>query len=230
MYAWPVYAETLKSGIVTKQGNKYGQTYCTSYGKSRCHPMTQKIEAHDTLSLMFNCDGTLPKMIVDKSKEQSLGEFTRKCREAECHLYNSKTYSPWSHMAGGCIQELKRGSSRKFINTGSPKRLWDHCIELQALIWSHTVHSNYGLDGKVPKTCMNGHNDDISNICKYYWYEWVMFSDQPNNYPYFPVILRRFLGPAIDVVSSMTYKILKANGKYVCRTTVHLLKQTELAF
>ena len=49
----PVYADTLKSAIVSKQGNNYGQEFCTIYGWSFCHPMSQKIEAHETLSLIF---------------------------------------------------------------------------------------------------------------------------------------------------------------------------------
>ena len=94
-----VYAEIIKYGIVYKQVNTYGHTYCTSYGWSRCHPMAQKSEAHDSLYLMFKYVGVLPKMIVDKSKEQSLGAFTRNFREDECHLVNRKLYSTWSQIA-----------------------------------------------------------------------------------------------------------------------------------
>ena len=76
---------------------------------------------------------------------------------------------------------------------------------------------------------MTGHTADISNICEYPWYDRVIFRYQPITYPYFPVILGRYLGPAIDVGSAMTYKILKANGEHVCRTIVCLLKPTKLA-
>ena len=67
-------------------------------------------------------------------------------------------------MAEGCNQDLKRGLSRQFINMCLPKRLWDHFIQLQALIRSYTAHKNYEVDGKVPETCMTGQTDDISNI------------------------------------------------------------------
>ena len=40
----------------------------------------------------------------------------------------------------------------------------------------------------------------------------------------------RYLGPAIDVGSAMTYKILEENFEYVCRTTFRSLKPNELAF
>ena len=39
----------------------------------------------------------------------------------------------------------------------------------------------------------------------------------------------RYLGPAIDVGNAMTYKILKSNGGYVCRSTVSPWTQEEEA-
>ena len=78
-------------------------------------------------------------------------------------------YSPWSQLAEGCIRELKKGSSRKMIQKGSPQHLWDHCIELEALIQSHTAHNMYALDGEVPETMMTEQTTDSSNICEYEW-------------------------------------------------------------
>ena len=143
-----VYDDTLKSGIVYKQGNNYVQAYYTSYGWSRCHLMAQKNEAHDKLFLMLNRDRVPQKMIVYKSREQSLGAFSHKCREEKCHLHNSKPFLPWSHMDEGCICRLNRGLLIQLINTGSIKRLWDHCIWLQAIIFSHTAHRTMNLTTK----------------------------------------------------------------------------------
>ena len=96
--------------------------------------MTKKSETHETLSLMFHRDGVPPTMILDDSKEQTLGHFKRKLHEADCHPQQTEPYSPWQQATEGCIRELKRGVSRKMIKTGSPKALWDHCPELEALI------------------------------------------------------------------------------------------------
>ena len=54
-----------------------------------------KGDTHDTLSMVFKRDGVPPKMVVDNSKEQSLGEFARKCLEVDCHLINNEPYSCW---------------------------------------------------------------------------------------------------------------------------------------
>ena len=137
----PVYDDTLKSGIVSTQENKYWQAYCFRYGWICFHPTAWKTEAYDTLSLMFNLDGVPPNMIVEKSKDKSVGAFAGKCRESEFHLVNSEPYSPWSHISEVCIWELKRGLSIQLIKTGFNKRLWDNCIELQALVNYHTAHS-----------------------------------------------------------------------------------------
>ena len=40
-------------------------------------------EAHDYLSLLFQRYGVPPKMIVDGSKEQTLGKFKRKVAESD---------------------------------------------------------------------------------------------------------------------------------------------------
>ena len=114
------------------------------------------------------------------------------------------------------------------INKGHPKLLWDHCIELEDLIRSCIDHSEYTLDGYVPETRMTGQNFNISNICEYEWYKWVMFHYQPIKYPYLPVALGRYLGTATEVRSTMTFNILKGNGGYVCRPTVRPLILTEL--
>ena len=47
-----------------------------------------------------------------------------------------------------------------------------------------------------------------------------MYYDPPLSYPDEKMCTGRYLGPAIDVGTAVTYKILKPNGKYVCRSTV----------
>ena len=85
---------TMKSGIVSTRGNRYSQVYCTQYWWSRCHILKLKSEAQKYLSMLFKRDGVPPKIVVDNSKEQSLGKFASECFEADCHLINTDHYSP----------------------------------------------------------------------------------------------------------------------------------------
>ena len=176
--------------------------------------MARKSEAHETLSILFKRDGVPPKIVADNSKEQSFGNFARKCREADCHLVNTEPHSPWMMAAEGCIKELKPGSSWKMLKSGSPKRLWDHAIELEALIRSHTALDIYALQGQVPETIMTGQTADISNLYEYEWFQWVMYYEPPLSYPDDKMRIGRYLGPANHVCTAVTY------GEYVCRSTV----------
>ena len=97
------------------------------------------------------------------------------------------------------------------------------------LICLHTAHTDYELQGEVPKTIMIEQTVDISNICEYDWYEWVMLRDNTTSYPDDKQTLGRYLGPATDVGSTMCYKILKADGQIACCTTFRYLTFSDRA-
>ena len=217
--AHPVYADTLIAGSKSRRQNKYAEIFVTTFGWTRAFPMRQKSEAHETLSLLFKRDGVPPAIIVDGSKEQTLGEFRRKAREADCHVKQTEPYSPWQNAAEGGIRELKRGVARKMVKTKSPKKLWDDCLELEAYIRSNTAHDIFELNGEVPETIVSGETSDISQFCELEWYEWVYFRDTSVQFPEDKAVLGRYLGPSIDIGPAMTAKILKANGEVVYRST-----------
>jgi hypothetical protein len=72
--------------------------------------MKLKSDAHDSLSLLFQRDGVPPKMIMDGSKEQTLGRFRKKCQDADCRIKQTKPYSPWQNAAESAIKELKKAA------------------------------------------------------------------------------------------------------------------------
>ena len=98
------------------------------------------------------------------------------------------------------------------IKTQSPKRLWDHCGELEDRIRSCTAHDHYLLNRGVRETMMKWQTADISTICEYEWYEWVIYNDTTWKLPYSKFRLGRYLDPAIDVGYAMTAKIPSRNG------------------
>jgi hypothetical protein len=153
---------------------------CHHFGWAHAHPLKQKGEAHEAVLLMSKHDSVPPKMILDGSKEQVEGVFRGKLKEVNCHMRVTEPYSPWHQAAEGCICKLKQGVSCKMIRTGAPTRLWDHCIKLEGLICSHIANDIYATGGEVPETIMKGGTADISQICKFAWYDWVMFHDTVN--------------------------------------------------
>ena len=82
--------------------------------------MKLKSDAHDSLSLLFQRDGVPPKMIMDGSKEQTLGQFKKKCQDADCRIKQTEPYSPWQNAAESAIRELKKAAGRKMVRAGAP--------------------------------------------------------------------------------------------------------------
>ncbi len=72
---------------------------------------------------MFQLEGVPLSMMMDGSKEQTLGKFCRKLVDAHCQLKQTKLYSPWKNAAEQEIKELKKGSGRKMLATGAPRWL-----------------------------------------------------------------------------------------------------------
>ena len=100
----------------------------------------------------------------------------------------------------------------------------DHCIELEALVCSNTSNDIYMTNGEVPETIMTGSTANISHICEFAWYDWVMFRDNVPTFPDDKLIIGRYLGPATDVGLALAAKILESNGQIVCRSTLqHLI-------
>ena len=82
----------------------------------------------------------------------------------------------------------------------------------------------YMLQREVPETVMLVGTSDISQFCDHGFYDWVMFRDEPIQYPDNNQVLGRYLGPAIDVGPEMTYKIIKVNVEVVHQSTYRGLK------
>ena len=51
-----------------------------------------------------------------------------------------------------------------------PKKLWDHCLELESIIRSATTLPRFDLDHKTPEAKMHGMSADISEICGFEFY------------------------------------------------------------
>ncbi len=69
--------------------------------------------------------------------------------------------------------------------------------------------------GQVPDTIMTSSTADINHIAEFGWYDWVMYQDNIPSYPDDTLILGRYFGPATDIGSALTAKILQPNGQFV---------------
>ena len=224
-----MFTDTLESRVVSwKRQNRYAQVFATRFGWVRVYPMKRKSEAHEGLSLLAQRDGVPPVLIMDGSKEQTKGEFSRKARQMGIRIKQTEPYSPWQNAAEGAIREVKRGAGRKMATTRSPAKLWDHCLELEAMIRSSTALDIYELHGQTPETIVSGQTNDISPYVECRWYDWVMWYSTLAKYPEPKEVLGRWLGPALDVGPAMTSKILKRNGEILFLSSYRKLTDDEM--
>lgn len=85
-----LFADTMIAKTKSRRGNKYAEVYAATCGWCRAFPMKLKSEAHETLSLLFARDGVPTAMIVDGFKEQTMGKFHTKVRDAECNATSNR--------------------------------------------------------------------------------------------------------------------------------------------
>ena len=105
---------------MSKRGNKYAQVFATRFGWYRgAFPLKTKSEAHEAVSILFARDGVPNTIVMDGVKEQTLGDFRRKCREASCHIKQTEPHSPWMDMAENGVRELKKASARQMLKAAN---------------------------------------------------------------------------------------------------------------
>jgi hypothetical protein len=122
------------ASTVSTPGKTCGQIFVNHLEWVRSFPLGQKGNAHTCLDLLFPESGVPNFMIMDDAKEVVGGKFQQKCRRAGCYSKVTELYSPLMNRAEGTIQELKRAIQRAMVKSGSPKRLWDYCLEIQSKI------------------------------------------------------------------------------------------------
>jgi hypothetical protein len=62
-------------------------------------------------------------------------------------------------------------------------------------------------NGEVPETIMTGSTANISHICEFSWYDWVMFRDNVPTFPDVKLTLGQYLGPETNIGSALKAKI-----------------------
>jgi hypothetical protein len=223
-----MHTDTLDAKKVkSHRGNTHAQIFATRFGWHRAFPMKAESEAHEAVWLLFARDGAPINMVMDGSKEQTFGEFRRKCREASCRTKQTENDTPWSDAAENGARELKKASARQMLKKHSPKCLWDDAVELQAHILSHAAGKQFGLNGETPETMLLGETANVSECAEFGWCCWIKFRDAKVPCPQDKLVLGRCLGPSADIVPAMTAKTLKQNGQCVHRTTLRGLTEEE---
>jgi hypothetical protein len=65
--------------------------------------------------LLHQQEGVPKIMVMGGSKEQLLGKFHHKCRQAGLYVKQTKPYTPWLNATEGAIHEVKQGAGCKMV-------------------------------------------------------------------------------------------------------------------
>jgi hypothetical protein len=93
----------------------------------------------------------------------------------------------------GLLKEAVRQDMKK---SDSPMAFWDYCLERRARIYNITAKSNFKLYGTNAHTVTTGEEGDISNLCRFAWYDWCYYRENTAAFPKQREVLGSVLGPA----------------------------------
>jgi hypothetical protein len=159
-----MYTDTLKASIPSISKDLYAQVFVTDFKWARAFPMKNKSDAVQALDLLLHREGAPEKMIMDGSKEQTLGKFCKTCQDASIHVKQTEPHSPWQNAAEGVIRELKKASGRKMVRAGSSKPFWADAIEWEAKpTYNPTLHGiSSSSRTRLQRLCCPA---DVYSIC-----------------------------------------------------------------
>ena len=178
-----MFADTLNANTLSRRQNEHSQVFGTSCGWARAHGLKTNSKAHKALSILAKRDGVPDTMVVDRSKEQTLGEFRKKHGKMDVCVQQMEPSSQWESAAEGQTRELKQGSAQKMTSTNTPKRFWDDCLETEGCVQSHTVLDICQLNGEVSETVMKGCTADIFPCAEHGWCQWAFWTDPIAQFP-----------------------------------------------
>ena len=218
---------TKKAGK-SSRGHTCCQLFVTDKGFLYVVPMRSKSEVLQAVKQFAKEIGAPEAIISDASKEQMSQPLKKFCSEIGTTLHVLEEGTPWSNRAELYIGLIKEAVRKDMKESDCPLVFWDYCVERRARINNLTAKNLFQLHGTNAHTATMHEEADISNLCRYGWYEWCYYHEQTNKFPFNREVLGRVLGPARGEGNEMAQWILKANGNVVPRRTLRPLKTEEL--
>jgi hypothetical protein len=118
--------------------------------KCNSFPMTKESEVHEKLYLFLGRYGIPEALISDGAKSNTGGEYRKKAKQAGIFCKLDDPYSAWQNRGESEIREVKRLASKWTVELQSPRRLWDHAIELASIVRSRWTCINYMAKFRKP--------------------------------------------------------------------------------
>ena len=122
-------------------------------------------------------------LICDAAGEQTSKDLRKFCSEIGTTLRVLEEGTPWANKAELYIGIVKAAVQKDMKESNCPLLFWDYCVERRVRINNLTAKDRFNLHGLNAYTTLTGEEADISNLCKYGWYEWCYYREKGNSFP-----------------------------------------------
>ena len=217
-----------KKAKKSSRGNTCVQLFVTDKGFVYVVPMKSKADVLKAVKQFAKEIGAPDAIICDHSGEQSSHALRQFLSEIDTGLRILEANTPWSNRAELYIGLLKAATGKDMKESDCPLAFWDYCVERRARINNMTAKDLFQLHGTNAHTATLFEEGDISNLCRFGWYEWCYYREERNGFPLNKEVLGRVLGPASGEGNEMAQWILKSNGKVVPHRTIRPLRPDEI--
>ena len=217
-----------KKGGKSSRGNTCCQLFVTDKGYIYMVPMRSKADVLLAIKQFAKEIGAPDAIVCDASKEQTKTDLKRFLNSIGTTLRVLEEGTPWANRAELYVGLMKEAVRRDMRDSNCPFVFWDYCIERRTRVNNLTAKDTFQLHGQVPHTDVTGEQGDISNLCRFGWYEWCYTRNNRMAFPHNKETLARNLGPAKGVGNEMCQWVLLSNGAIVARRTVRPLKTEEI--
>ena len=144
-------------------------------------PMKSKSEALQAVKQFAKEVGAPDAIIFDAAREQTSQALREFCSSIGTSLWVLEEGMPWANKAELYIGLIKEAVRKDMRASNCSPALWDYCVERSARINNLTAKRLFPLHGITPYTDVTGEEADISNLCRYDWYEWCYFRNHTSN-------------------------------------------------
>jgi hypothetical protein len=166
----------LRPKLLAKSAASRGHTCCQLFlvsdkGYTCVVPMRSKGDVLAAVKQFAKEVGAPDALISDTAGEQKSKELRKFCSEIGATLRLLKEGTPWAHKAELYIGSIKEAVRKDMKASNCPLPLRDYCVERRVRINNLTAKDRFNLHGSNAHTTLTGEEADISNLCKYGWYE-----------------------------------------------------------
>ena len=151
-----MYSDTLFATTLYRRGSGVHRFLPPTLVCNTHSPWSWKVKPMKHCPFSFSGMGATCDNIWQCQRNGPWWVFFRKLKKALFHLRQIEPFISWSNETEREIKEPNKGSVKKLIKSGAPKRLCEDCPEFEPYLRSNMAQGIYKLDGEVPDSIMLG--------------------------------------------------------------------------